>query len=171
MSTTLTLYDPHLQNYMPVVSSSYQYTAPHSQYTGDRTQRGPHGTRTCKVVCCFTLPHVNFMHEHIHHSCFKATVYTLTFTGLNFRGLPVFTIFAVRDVTTHPLPVWSTFLWDETFSNGYSNCAVSCPSTLILLHVIWFQLLYNICIRHTHICMHVYNTISWTVEHILSFIY
>ena len=39
----------------------------------------------------------------------ESIVYALTFTGLNFLGLPVFAIFAVCDITAHPLPVWSKF--------------------------------------------------------------
>ena len=36
----------------------------------------------------------------------------------NFRSFCIF-IFAVCDVIAHALPVWSKFLRDETFSDGY----------------------------------------------------
>ena len=44
------------------------------------------------------------------------TVCALTLWIANFRNFCFF-IFIVWDVTTHPLPKWSKFLWDETFAD------------------------------------------------------
>ena len=52
------------------------------------------------------------------HICIH-TVYTLTFAGLNFRGLSVFVIFAVCDIIALALPVRSEYTRDETFVDGY----------------------------------------------------
>ena len=37
--------------------------------------------------------------------CGAHTIYALTFMGLNFRGFPVFAIFAVCDIIAQALPV------------------------------------------------------------------
>ena len=61
----------------------------------------------------------------------------LTFVGLIFHGLLVFTIFEFCDVIVQALSVWSKFLRDETFINGYwslKTVKVKAYTVLVMLN-------------------------------------
>ena len=49
-----------------------------------------------------------------HHICFN-------FCRVKLLQIARFTIFAVYDITAHPLPVWSKFLQDETYVDRYCS--------------------------------------------------
>ena len=51
-------------------------------------------------------------------NCVCSTLYTLTFADREFLRFSRF-MFAVCDITAEVLPVWTKFLWDETFADGY----------------------------------------------------
>ena len=77
------------------------------------------GTRVSNTTCNTGFCEFVFYSLHRYMPRYKSTIYPLTFAGLNFHRLPVFTIFTVCDIIAHPLPIWSKFLWDETFTDGY----------------------------------------------------